>query len=298
MPTRRLAGLVLLTGVVCASSASILIRLADAPTLVVAFYRLAYAAVLHAALSTFALGKYRDFDSKTLKYSLFAGFALAVHFVLWIYSLEYTTVAASTVLVSFHPIFTAVLAYFILREGFSLSKILCIIMALLGTVVIAYGDYGQPGTLLGDGLALGGALAVAVYFLIGRTVRARVPTLPYTTTVYASASLCVLLMLAMSGESLRGYSAREHLIFVALAIVPTLLGHTLFSWSLKHLDAFYVSASVLGEPVGATIMAYLVLQELPGIHQAAGGILILIGLAFLIATKHGGSGLPAMSGGD
>ncbi len=289
----KFAGLVLLLGVVCASSASILFRLAAAPPAVAAFYRLAYAAAIHGIISASDLRAYRDFDMPTLRGALLAGLALAIHFLLWFTSLDFTSVAASTVLVSLHPVFTAALAYLFLREILSLPQILCALLALAGTGVIAVGDAGQPGTLLGDVLALGGAAAMATYLLIGRRVRATVETMPYTTVVYASSAICVLAFLVSSGTSLGGYGVREHILFLSLAILPTLFGHTLFNWSLRHIQTFNVSASVLGEPVGATILAYFVLHELPGVHQLIGGALILLGLGFLTRYRHRRGVAPA-----
>jgi len=273
-------------GVICASSASILFRLADAPAAVAAFYRLAYAAAIHGMISACNGRGYRDFDLPALREALLAGLALAVHFLLWFTSLQYTSVAASTVLVSLHPVFTAGMAYLLLRETLSKSQVMCALVALAGTGIIAAGDAAHPGTLFGDSLALAGAAAMAVYLLIGRRVRATVGTMPYTTVVYSSAALCVLAYIAISGLSVAGYAAREHFLFVGLAVLPTLFGHTLFNWSLRHIQTFNVSASVLGEPVGATILAYLLLHELPGPHQFMGGGLILLGLAVLMHGRR------------
>lgn len=281
MRIERFATLMLFLGVIGASSASILIRLADAPPTVVAFYRLFYAALIHLVISAPKLGAYRAFDSKALLKTVLAGVALAIHFIFWFYSLEYTSVAASTVLVSLHPIFTGILAYLFMKEKLSSAQIICILFALCGTLLIAVGDYSEPGTIMGDALALAGALAVAVYFLIGRQVRANINTMPYTSLVYSFAAVTVLIVLTISGEPIMGYGSTEHILFVALAIVPTLFGHTLFNWALRHVQTFNVSASILGEPVGATILAFFILNELPNTHQLVGGALILVGLAFL-----------------
>lgn len=286
MKSARFAGAVLLLAVVCVSSGSILIRLADAPALTVALYRLGYAAIIHGSLSIFTRNGYRRLDRDLFAKSLIAGAALAVHFVLWIMSLDHTTVAASTVLVSFHPIFTALFAYLFLREKLSSGQLSCVMLALCGTVVITGGaHFAGAGSLLGEGLALAGGAALAVYLLVGARVRAQVPTLVYTTVVYAFAALCVMSLILLTGHPLAGGGGRQHLIFLALAVVPTLLGHTLLNWSLAHTRAFDVSASVLGEPVGATLLAALLLKEMPAAHQLAGGTLILIALALLLRNR-------------
>ncbi len=278
----------LLLAVVCVSSGSILIRLADAPAVTVAFYRLGYAAIIHGMLSIPGRSSYRRLDRERLLKSLVAGGALAVHFVLWILSLDHTTVAASTVLVSFHPVFTALFAYMAFGERLSPGQLVCVLLALCGTAVIAGGAHLTGGSPLGDGLALGGAAAMAVYLLAGRQVRARIPTLTYTTVVYSFAALCVMALILILGRPLAGGGSREHLIFVALAVIPTLLGHTLLNWSLAHIGAFDVSASVLGEPVGATLLAYFLLREVPGPHQVAGGAMILVALGLLIRNRTAG----------
>lgn len=287
MRTDRAAVAILVLAVVCVSSGSILVRLADAPAVAIAFYRLAYAAAIHGLLSLASLKDYRAFDREMLLKSFIAGAALAVHFTLWISALEHTSVAAATVLGAFHPVFTALLAYWFLGERLGRRGFLCILLALVGTAVIAGGDFALGGgSLYGDALALVSALAIAFYFLGGRQVRARVATLPYTTVVYASAMLWVGLLSRVMSVPLAGYGAGEHGLFIALAVIPTLLGHTLLNWSLAHTQTFDVSASILGEPVGATLLAYLLLREAPGHHQVSGGVLILAGLMALMGRRN------------
>ena len=286
MKSQRSASVVLLVAVICVSSGSILIRMADAPAVTVAFYRLGYAAIIHAILSIPGRRDYRRFDHRTFLKSLAAGAALAVHFVLWILSLDHTSVAASTVLVSFHPIFTALFAYVALGETLSRRQMFSVVLALFGTMVIAGGAHLAGGSLLGDGLALAGGAALAIYLLVGRQVRATISTLTYTTVVYSFAAVCVMVLILILGRPLGGGGSREHLIFVALAVIPTLLGHTLLSWSLAHIQAFDVSASVLGEPVGATILAYFLLSEVPAPHQLAGGAMVLVALGLLLQNRN------------
>ncbi len=286
MKSQRSASVVLIVAVVCVSSGSILIRMADAPALTVALYRLGYAAIIHALLSVPGRRDYLRFDRGTLLKSLAAGAALSVHFVLWILSLDHTTVAASTVLMSFHPVFTAVFAYVALGETLSRGQMVSVVLALIGTIVIAGGAHFAGGSLLGDGLALAGGAALAVYLLVGRQVRERISTLTYTTVVYSFAAVCVMVLMVILGRPLGGGGPREHLIFVALAVVPTLLGHTLLNWSLAHIQAFDVSASALGEPVGATLLAYFLLHEVPAPHQLAGGAMVLVALGLLLRNRN------------
>ncbi len=273
--------LILPTAIVCISSASIIIRLAEAPPLVIAFYRLGYAAVLHALLSLRSPREYQEFDSNSMLKSMLAGVVLGGHFVLWIYSLHYTTVAASTVLVSFHPILAAAAGYILLGEKLSLRRVLCIVAALIGVGFIASAELtGGAGSLIGDLMAVAAAGAMAVYLITGRDVRRTVKTLPYTTIVYSTAAVSVLLLMMAVGESPWGFSRIQHLLFLLLAIMPTLLGHTLLNWALGYMQTAPVAVATLGEPVGATVLAYLMLGEIPGWHQLVGAVFILGALVF------------------
>ena len=276
----RSPGLVLVVAVVCISSASILIRLSEAPAPAIAFYRLGYAVIIHGALSLRRLSGFRRFARSDLYRALGAGVFLAAHFLMWVTSLGYTTVASSTVLVSFHPVFTALGGYLLFKEPLGRRGVVSIGLAMAGTAIIAYGGYmGETPVLRGDLLALGGAFGMAAYLLIGRGVRRRVDTLPYTVVVYGAATLTLLIPLLVTQLPIGGYPMREHLIFVALAILPTLLGHTLLNWALAHVQVAGVSTAVLGEPLGATLLAYVILFETPTSYQWFGGGLILIGLA-------------------
>ncbi len=279
-PSVPAPGLILLLAVVGISSASILIRISSAPALVIAFYRLAYAALLHMLLALPGRHSFGDFDRGTLLRSAAAGIFLAVHFGLWITSLGFTTVAASTVLVSFHPLITAAGGYLLFRESLSPKALFAMIAGLVGTAILAFGGgMGASTTLTGDLLALGGAGAMAGYLLVGRFVRRTVGTLPYTVVVYSVASISTALIAGALRVPLTGYSMREHAIFLALAILPTLFGHTLLNWALAHVQTSGVSLSVLGEPVAATVMAWLILDETPASHQLLGGAVILVALA-------------------
>ncbi len=282
--------------VVCISSASIIIRLIAAPPVVIALYRLGYAAIIHGVLSLRSPAAYRAFDLRSLSKSLAAGLALGAHFVLWIYSLHHTTVAASTVLVSFHPILAALAAHLFFQESLSRGRIVCIIAAVGGSAVIAYADFaGGAGSLLGDLMALAAAAAMAGYLIAGRDVRRTIQTLPYITVVYLFAAVSVGALVSYLGEPLTGYGGREHLLFLLLALFPTLLGHTLLNWALGYLQTAPVAVTTLGEPVGASILAYFVLSESPGILQLAGGVVVLGALAaFWMLSK--GKGVTHVAG--
>jgi len=288
-------GLVLLLAVAGISSASILVRLSEAPPLSIAFFRLAYAAVLHVVICLATRQRLGDLRADTLVYSIVAGLCLAAHFGLWITSLAYTTVAASTVLVTFHPMFTAVGAHFFLKEPIGPGTLLAMTVGVGGTVVIAFGGgIGAGRALLGDGLALAGAVAMSAYLLFGRRVRRTVGTLPYATIVYTVAAAGIALASVIGEVPIAGHGPREHLLFFGLAVIPTLCGHTLLNWALAHVRATGVSIAVLGEPVAATILAWLILREIPHGHQIIGGGIVLFALTMHLsrirrATEKGGA---------
>ena len=139
-------------------------------------------------------------------------------------------------------------------------------------------EFVQGKAFLGDLLALAGAIAGASYLMIGRRLRARVSLISYVFVVYGMAAVCLLLIMFAAGQSPFGYSPTTFLWFILLALVPQLLGHSTFNWALGYLSAAYVSITLLGEPIGSTVLAYFLLSETPSAIKVIGGILILVGI--------------------
>ena len=279
--TSWLPSAALVVGVVGASFSSILIKmLGDVPPLVIAFYRLGLTALILAPL---ALVRNRRelamVEVKDWVLSALSGLFLAGHFAAWITSLEYTSVASSVVLVTLQPLFVLAGAFVFFRERSTARGLMGVAVALVGAAVIGLGDVGGGRqALLGDLLALLGAVLVAGYILVGRSVRQRVGVVPYTLTVYSMSAAALLAASLAFGLPVRGYGSQQWLLFWLLAIVPTIFGHTLFNFALGHLKAAVVSVAILGEPVGASILATLLLHERPTPAQMLGGALILGGL--------------------
>ncbi|MCD6400743.1 MAG: DMT family transporter [Anaerolineales bacterium] len=289
--------------ILAVSTASILIRYAqaDAPSLVIAAYRLAIAGII---LAPIALKNYKEelkvLSKRSLFLAMLSGFFLAIHFATWITSLEYTTVASSVVLVSTAPIWVALLAPFTIRESLTKPILIGMSLTLIGGLVIGISDscnlignqffcpslaeFVSGEAFLGDFLALVGALAAAFYLLIGRSVRRNLSLVPYVFLVYSMAAIALVLFTLLASEPLFGYAPRTYLWFVLLALFPQLIGHSTYNWALKYLSAAYVSISLLGEPIGTTILAYFLLKETPSSIKIIGAILILIGI--LIASKR------------
>jgi len=285
------------------STASLFIRYAQAyaPSLSIATWRLTLAT---AVLVPIALLRHRSEIARVGRTELaliaLSGTFLAVHFATWISSLAFTSVASSVVLVSIAPLFVALLSPLFLHERVSLPVAAGIGLAFLGTVVIAVGDacaspsggFACPPwsellagrALQGDLLALAGAVTVAGYMMIGRRVRARMSLIPYITLTYGSAALVLLGMTALARLPLTGFPAPAYGWFALLALVPQLLAHSTYNWALRYLPAAFVSISLLGEPVGSTVLALILLGETPSGLKLAGAAMILAGI--VLATRR------------
>lgn len=267
-------------GIVAVSFASIFIRLADAPALVVAAYRLTLASVILALPAWMqARDELRSLKSEDLRLAFFSGGFLAVHFATWIASLEHTTVASSLVLVSTSPLFVALMSPLLLRERVSQGAMLGIAITVVGGIIVGYGDFGLGGQQwLGDGLALIGAVMAAGYLTIGRSLRRKLSLLAYIFLTYATAAMVLLALCLLTRQSFTGYSAYTYLMFLLLAVVPQMIGHSSFNWALRYLSATFVAVTVLGEPIGSTILAVIILKEIPTETKLVGGLLILVGI--------------------
>jgi drug/metabolite transporter (DMT)-like permease len=267
-------------GILAVSTASVLIRLAQAPALAIGAWRMALATAL---LTPWALpAARREWSALVsrdwLRIAL-AGLALAIHFAAWISSLTYTTVASSVILVSTNPIFVALASWYLLRQRIGRRTILGVGLALLGTALVSYGDLDLSGrALVGDGLALLGAVAASAYILFGRAVRAKLSTWAYVWPCYGLAGLLLLALCALAGQPLGGYGGRTWLILALLAAGPQMLGHSSFNWALAYFSPIFVTLAILGEPIGATLLAFAVLGETPAWTTLLGAIPILAGI--------------------
>jgi len=272
----------LFVGVLAASTASPLIRLlqTEVNSLAIAAWRLTIASAILAPLAlTARRGELARLAGKDWLLMLASGLMLAAHFATWISSLAYTSVAASVALVSTSPLFVGLGSFLLFRERLSRALLFGMFIAILGSAVIGLADCGHGShRLAGDLLALAGALSVAIYFLIGRRLRARLSLVAYIFPVYATAALALMLMAALPGIPLGGYQPLHWLWLLLLALGPQIIGHSSLNWALRHLPATYVTLAVLGEPIGSSILAWLILQEVPSLITVIGGILVLTGI--------------------
>lgn len=278
---RRLALPAVAVGVVAVGAAAIIIRLADAPAISIAFWRCALGVIF---LLPFALLWRERFPrGKPLAIGAASGVALGAHFGFWVSSLDYTSVAASVVLVTSAPIFVAVLGYFFLGERTSPLSFLGILVALCGTVVIASDDSVGSAALLGNVLALVGALTFAIYVLTGRFSRTGgVGFLGYSIVAYTAGAITLLPVVLLTGSELWRYPGETWFWLLVLTLGPQILGHTVFNWALGYLDASIIAGAVLAEPIVSAVLAWLILFETPGTPTLFGGGIVIAGIFLLL----------------
>ncbi|WP_424003565.1 DMT family transporter [Haloarcula salina] len=281
----------LAVAVLAVSTSAILVRWSDAAASVAAFYRVLLTTALLAPL---ALGRHRSAFAGLSRRDVLAagatGVALAVHFVAWFESLAWTSVAASVTLVQCQPLFVAVGAWAFLDERVTRGTTAGILVAVGGIVVMSVGELlgggaVGPRPLYGNALALVGGVMAAGYVLAGRSLRQRFPLVPYVTVVYAVAAACLLSFVVASGHPVTGYPPREWALFLAMAVGPGVLGHTILNWALAHVESSMVSVSLLGEPIGSALLALLLLAEIPGWSTLAGGVVVLAGIGVVARSR-------------
>jgi len=284
--------LALLIGVLAVSTSAIFVKLSSAPAPITATYRMVFSALLTLPLLYWSPGALREvarMNRKEWLLTTLSGAFLALHFLLWFESLQYTSVASSTVLVTLQPLFAFVGGYFLFGEKLRPLAIAGGLLAIVGSFIIGWGDFRIGGMALwGDILALLGAATVTAYFLIGQYVRRAMSLTVYTLIVYAISSLFLIAYDLLLGYPLVGYPGSDWLWFFCLALIPTLLGHTIFNWAVKWLSTSTISMSILGEPVGTSILAYFILGEIVTLPQWIGGGVILLGIFLFIRNNTPG----------
>ncbi|MFJ8236856.1 DMT family transporter [Ureibacillus sp. NPDC094379] len=271
-------------GVISIALSAILVKLADAEAGVIAFYRMLFSVLI---MSPIFFSKYvheiKLLSKRDWIFSSIAGVFLAFHFILWFESLNYTSVASSTVLVTLQPLFAFVGTYFFFKEPLSVKTIISGLIAISGSILISWGDFKVSGTALyGDILALIACGLVTGYFLFGQDVRKRLSLITYTMVVYSISTICLFFYMIIGRESFGPYSTMTWVWFILLALIPNLLGHTLFNWALKWVSTNVISVAVLFEPIGAAILAYFVFEEYLKATQVLGGIIVILGIMLFI----------------
>ncbi len=279
-PPQSFVNYAVLIAVVAVSFSAILIRWSDAHPFVIAAYRMGITSLI---LLPLVLARYlpeiRKIERNELLFMMAIGMILALHFGSWIASLNETSVASSVILVTSHPLFVAIVSHYIFREKLQIIGYLGIIIAFVGIIILTVGDFGLGGSnLMGDVLALIGSIAAGIYILGGRRARKSTSLIPYVFIIYSTCTICLLAACFAVSAPLYPLSIREYELFILMAIIPTILGHTFYNYALKFVKAQLVSVSLLGEPIGSSILAYILLSEPAPRFTILGGALILPGI--------------------
>ncbi len=277
----------LVIGIIAISFSSIFIKWSDAPVSVQGMYRLLFTLIL---MFPFVWKQVRFLKKMTWQegFLLFlSGTFLALHFLFWMGSLKLTTVASSTILLSLQPVFVMIGAYIAFRERTSKAAIIGMVVAIVGAIMIGWGDIGiSIKHIQGDVLSILGTIVVAAHMLIGQKLLRTFPATLYSFSVFFVAVIVFGIYNLTLSIPMTGYPEKEWGIFVLLAIIPTVFGHVLFNWLLKYVTAATISMAILGEPVGATLLAYLFLDESLTLSQWSGGAVVLAGLYYFLQNTR------------
>ncbi|MBB5324421.1 drug/metabolite transporter (DMT)-like permease [Anoxybacillus tepidamans] len=287
----------IMIGALSVSTSAIFVKWAQAPAAVTAFYRLFFTILFMTPFFFPYWRELRKISKRDWLFSVVSGVLLAFHFILWFASLDYTSVTSSVVLVTLQPLFAFIGGYVFFKEKLTVGAFFSGLLAILGSMIISWGDFQISGkALFGDILALLACAMVTGYWLVGQDLRKRLSLMTYTYVVYGVSSFTLFVYVLGFRYPLFSYSKTDWLCFILLAIVPTLLGHSLMNWSVKWVSAATISMSILFEPVGAAILAYFLLGEMIQPSQWIGGILILAGIGTYLWGESRKKPLPIQEG--
>jgi drug/metabolite transporter (DMT)-like permease len=278
--------LLLFIGIAAISLSAIFVKWSASPVSVIAMYRLLMTNVillpfLYIHRQEIALIKPADWSKLVI-----SGVCLGFHFLFWMGSLRLTTVASSTAILTLEPIFVMGGSLWLFHQKITRAALLSMITAIMGAILIGWGDFRfSDAALQGDLLSMLGTLAIVVHIMLGKSLRANMSAFVYSFCVFLFAGIVLAIDNLIAGYSFTAYPLKEWGIYLLLALIPTLLGHYLFNWLLRYMKATSVSMTVLGEPIGATILAYFLLGETITLLQVTAGGILLIGVAFFIRNN-------------
>ncbi|OQP07393.1 EamA family transporter [Geobacillus sp. 46C-IIa] len=286
-PSQIKAYAALLIGALAVSTSAIFVKWSQAPSAVIAFYRLFFAVVIMTPFFLRHIHELKHISRRDWLFSVCSGVLLAFHFILWFESLDYTSVTSSVVLVTLQPLFAFAGGALFFRERLTIGAIGSALLAIAGSILISWGDFRVSGeALYGDMLALLACAMVTAYWLFGQELRQRLSLMTYTYIVYGISAVTLYVYTALSRFSLTAYQPTDWLCFLALAIVPTLFGHSVMNWAVKWVSASTVSMVILFEPIGASALAYWLFDEQIRLFQWVGGIFILTGISLYLWEKN------------
>jgi drug/metabolite transporter (DMT)-like permease len=269
--------LALMTGVCAVSTGAIFARMADAPALVIAAYRVGLATLVIApVVGLRARNELLNLSRSDLALAAISGLFLALHFATWITSLNHTSVANSVVLVNTNPLWVGLLTPFVTGERLKPAVAAGIAVSVVGGIVIGAGDFATGGSaLFGDGLALAGSVCAAVYLLLGRKLRRKLSLITYIFVCYGSAAMILWSLVLILRLPVSGFSPKTYGCFWAMALITQIIGHSSYNWALRWFSTGFIAVSLLGEPIGSTLLAYILFDEGLTWAKAVGGALIL-----------------------
>ncbi len=276
--------LFIILGSLGTSFSAIFLRLSDAPSSIMVFYRMAFTCLMLLVPAALCAGEYKNLQCKDIAFSCLSGLFLGMHFLCYFESLKYTSIAASVSLVDTEVFFVSIFGSIFLKEKVSKTGWLCILITFAGSVIVTLGD-ASSGNLFGDLLALAGAVCSSVYTIIGRKNRKNMSTTAYTFIVYFVAGLVVAIPSLGKGIGYYVVGTKNLLLAFGMAVCCTLLGHSVYSWGLKYEKASFISIAKLMEPVFATLIGILFMKEIPSAVCVFGCVIILSGMVMLILTS-------------
>lgn len=275
----------LFISIVAISFAAIFVKWSDAPATVLSMYRMILATLFLLPVVWIRRAEFRHVTGREWRLLAFSGVFLALHFALWFGSLKLTTVASSTIILALQPIVSLIGGFLVFRERTTRAALLTMFVAVVGAVMIGWGDFGlSQAAILGDILSFLSVIAVVGYLLIGQSAVKKVSHWIYSFSVFGFAGITLVLYNLIAGVSFTGYSGQDWGIFLLLAIVPT-ISHMINNWLLKYVNATTISMSILGEPVGATLLAVWLLGERLTGWQLVGGVLVLSGVFLFLLQQ-------------
>lgn len=275
----------LFISIVAISFAAIFVKWSDAPATVLSMYRMILATLFLLPIVYIRRAEFRHVTGREWRLLAFSGVFLALHFALWFGSLKLTTVASSTIILALQPIVSLIGGFLVFRERTTRAALLTMFVAVVGAVMIGWGDFGlSQAAILGDILSFLSVIAVVGYLLIGQSAVKKVSHWIYSFSVFGFAGITLVLYNLIAGVSFTGYSGQDWGIFLLLAIVPT-ISHMINNWLLKYVNATTISMSILGEPVGATLLAVWLLGERLTGWQLVGGVLVLSGVFLFLLQQ-------------
>jgi drug/metabolite transporter (DMT)-like permease len=277
----------LIVGMIAISFSPIFVRYSDAPAAIQGMYRMLFTILLMLPFGSKQIRKIRFISGKDWLLLSLAGFFLALHFLLWMESVSLTSIASSTIILALEPVFVMIGAFLVFKDRAHKLAIIGLLIALAGAFFVGSGDIGiSQKAFTGDILSFLGTLSVAVNILIAKRILTRVPSYLYSLIVFSITFLCFALYNLSLGTSMMGYPGKEWILFLLLAIVPTVFGHMIFNWLLQYVKPTTISMTVLAEPVGASLLGMVIFREIIKEFQVVGGLIIYIGLLLYLKSEQ------------